>query len=83
MQLDRWALIEQDGHRYVEMEFAPHGWDPERETGDSAPFLRFRVDIGREGYPPLPEAQREALQHVRAVIAGEIRRLEAEIDAKR
>ena len=71
MKLQRAAVIEAGGKRLVEMLYADTP-----EPGEDEAQIRFVVPVSAEGYPRLPEAQREALGRVQSVLETETRRLE-------
>ena len=74
MKLIRSAVIDEEGRRFVEMDFYDES-DLHLSANDRQPFVSFRVDIDQAGFPRLPEAAEEALRHVRGVIDVEIQRL--------
>ncbi len=74
MKVIRSAIIDEEGRRFVEMDFDDDS-DLHLSANDRQQFVSFRVDIDQAGFPRLPEAEEEALRSVRGVIDGEIQRL--------
>ena len=71
MKLIQASVIETDGKRMVEMTFAENP-NPEEDEAQ----IHFVVPVSADQYPRIPEAQLEALQHVRRVIGDEHERIE-------
>lgn len=71
MTLQKSSVIEPKGRRFVEMVFSD-----QTDLDDKEQHLILRIEIDAAGYPRLPAAQLEALQHVRNTITNEIQRLE-------
>ena len=71
MTLQKSSVIEIKGQRFVEMVIAD-----QPSLDDAQQHLILRIEIDVEGYPRLPAAHLEALQHARNVINDETQRLE-------
>ena len=71
MQIVRQAVVETDGRRYVEIEFASDGAD------DPDQFIEIRVQIPADGHPRLTEALLEGLRVAQKIVGAETQRLSA------
>jgi len=72
MNVIRSAIVEQGGTRYVEYDFADAA-----TMMDARQYVRFRIEIGSEGHPPVANALLEGLGAVRAAVGKEVSRLSA------
>ena len=72
MNVIRSAVVEQGGKRYVEYDFADAA-----TMMDASQYIRFRIEIGRQGLPPVAKALLEGLGAVQSAVAKESSRLSA------
>jgi hypothetical protein len=72
MNVIRSAVVEQGGKRYVEYDFADAA-----TLMDARQYVRFRIEIGSEGHPPVAKALLEGLDALRAAVGKESSRLSA------
>jgi hypothetical protein len=72
MNVIRSAVVEQGGKRYVEYDFADAA-----TMMEASQYVRFRIEIGSQGHPPVAKALLEGLSAERAAVMKESNRLSA------
>jgi hypothetical protein len=72
MNVIRSAVVEQGGKRYVEYDFADAA-----TMMDARQYVRFRIEIGSQGHPPIAKTLLEGLGAVRVAVTKESSRLSA------
>ena len=72
MNVIRSAVVEQGGKRYVECDFADAA-----TMMEASQYVRFRIEMGSQGHPPVAKALLGGLDAVRAALGKESSRLSA------